>query len=241
MSYEPYNTPQTGGFAQTSAIDAGLQAHMRSVYNTMGFGLVVTGLVAFAVAYTPALFALIFGTPLKWVAIFAPLAFIFFGFTPNRVARLPASQIKMMFYGFSALMGVSMATIFVAFTGASIARVFFVTAAAFAATSLYGYTTKRDLAGMSAFLFMGLIGIVLASIVNIFLGSTGLQFAVSVIGVLVFTGLTAWETQRLKEAYAYSRGMAEANSKLAVMGALNLYLNFINLFQSLMHLMGNQR
>lgn len=232
---------QPAAYGAAVEVDAGLQAHMRSVYNTMGMGLVVTGLLAFGVANTPALFNLIFGTPLKWVAIFAPLAFILFGFTPGRVARLPAAQIKMMFYGFSALMGISMATIFVAFTGASIARVFFVTAGAFAATSLYGYTTKRDLAGMGSFLIMGLIGIVLASVVNVFLGSTGLQFVVSVLGVLIFTGLTAWETQRLKEAYAYNRGMAEANSKLAVMGALNLYLNFINLFQSLMHLMGNQR
>lgn len=240
MSYDPYS-PQSTSYADSGVIDAGLQAHMRGVYNTMGLGLVVTGLVAYLTANFPPLTQLLFGTPLYWVAAFAPLAFILFGFTPARIARLPASQIRTMFYVFSALMGLSLASIFLAFTASSIARVFFVTAGAFAATSLYGYTTKRDLAGMASFLFMGLIGIVLASIVNIFIGSSGLQFLVSVAGVIIFTGLTAWETQRLKETYAYNRGMEEANSKLAVMGALNLYLNFINLFQSLLHLMGNQR
>ena len=240
MSYDP-SQQQATTYQTGAAVDAGLQAHMRSVYNTMGAGLVVTGAVAFATANVEPLFNLIFKTPLMWVAAFAPLAFILFGFTPSRIARLPAAQIKTMFYVFAALMGLSMASIFMNFTATSIARTFFITAAAFAATSLYGYTTKKDLAAMGSFLFMGLIGIFFASIVNIFIGSSALQFAVSVLGVLIFTGLTAWETQRLKEAYAYNRGMAEANSKLAVMGALNLYLNFINLFQSLLHLTGSQR
>jgi FtsH-binding integral membrane protein len=233
--------PQATTYSQSAVIDAGLQAHMRSVYNTMCFGLVVTGLVAFSVANIEPVFNLVFGTPLRWVALFAPLAFLMFGFTPGRLHRMPADKIRLMFYGFSALMGLSMAAIFMVFTGASIARVFFVTAGAFAATSLYGYTTKRDLARMGSFLFMGLIGIVLASVVNIFLGSAPVQFAISVLGIVIFTGLAAWETQRLKESYSYGSTSGESNAKMAVMGALSLYLNFINLFQTMMHFMGNQR
>jgi hypothetical protein len=229
-----------GSTAAAGVIDAGLQAHMRSVYNTMGLGLVMTGLVAFAVAATPALHQVLFGTPLAWVVMLAPLGFLFFGFTPGRMARWPSSQIRTMFFVFSAVMGLSMASIFLVFTAESIARVFFITAAAFGATSLYGYTTKRDLAAMGSFLFMGLIGIFIASIVNLFLGSSMVQFIVSALGVIIFTGLTAWETQRIKETYAMVAAGDDSNAKMAVMGALSLYLNFINLFQSLLHLMGNR-
>ncbi len=237
MSYNPYQ-PQTAT-AQTVA-DAGLQSFMRSVYNTMGLGLVVTGLTAFGVANIPALAELIFKTPLFYVAAFAPLAFILFGFTPARIARLSAEKVKMLFIAFSALMGVSMASIFLVYSAESIARVFFITAATFAATSLYGYTTKRDLASMGSFMFMGMIGIFIAMLVNIFLQSAMMHFVVSVIGVIVFTGLTAWDTQRLKETYAYGHAMTEANAKLAVTGALNLYLSFINLFQFMLSLLGNR-
>lgn len=226
----------TAAYGSDQVIDAGLQGFMRGVYNTMGAGLALTGIVAFAVANFPPLFNAIFGTPLAWVVMFAPLAFLLFGFTPGRVARMESGKLRTLFFVFAALMGLSMASIFVVFTGESIARVFFITAATFAATSLYGYTTKKDLSGMGGFLFMGVIGILIASIVNIFLGSAMVQFVVSVIGVLVFTGLTAYETQMLKETYAYGRG----NDKLAVMGALNLYLSFINLFQFLLSLMGNR-
>ena len=237
MSYDPYATATT---ARTgAAIDVGLQTHMRQVYNTMCMGLVATGLVAFAVAATPALHPVLFGTPLALVVMLAPLAFIFFGFTPKRIATWPSAKIKTMFFVFSALMGLSMASIFLVFTAESIARVFFITAATFAATSIYGYVTKRDLAAMGSFLFMGLIGIVIAALVNLFLQSSMLQFVVSAIGVVVFTGLTAWDTQRIKETYAYNNG-TEANDKMAIMGALSLYLNFINLFQSLLSLMGNR-
>lgn len=221
-----------------TAIDAGLQSYMQDVYKTMTFGLVVTGLTAFLVSSVPALMQVIFGTPLMYVVMLAPLAFIFFGFSPARMQRWPVGKIRGMFYLFSALMGLSLASIFIAFTMTSIVRVFFITAATFAAAGIYGYTAKKDLTAMGSFLFMGLIGIVIASVVNLFLGSSALQFAVSVIGVLVFTGLTAFETQRLKEVYA--EGYHEANQKMAVMGALSLYLNFINLFQSLLHLMGNR-
>lgn len=238
MSYNPTQNQQAT--TAQSTVDVGLQSFMRSVYNTMSFGLVVTGLMAFGIANVPALAQAIFGTPLFYVAAFAPLAFLWFGFTPARIARMSPEKVKFLFITFSALMGVSMASIFLAYSAESIARVFFITAATFAATSLYGYTTKRDLASMGSFLFMGVIGIFFAMIVNMFLHSATVQFVVSVIGVIVFTGLTAWDTQRLKETYAYGSAMADANAKLATMGALSLYLNFINLFQFLLSFMGNR-
>lgn len=234
-----YQRPHTtAAYGSDQVIDAGLQGFMRGVYNTMGIGLVITGLVAFATSQSDALMQTIFGTPLKWVVMLAPLAFIFFGFTPSRVARMHSGQVRTLFYVFASVMGLSMATIFVAFTGESIARVFFVTAATFAATSLYGYTTKKDLSGMGSFMFMGMIGIFIAMIVNLFLQSAMVHFVVSVLGVVIFTGLAAYETQMLKETYRYGGG--EANNKLATMGALNLYLSFINLFQFLLSLMGNR-
>ena len=223
------------------ATDEGLRSFMLSVYNYMGLGLAITGLVALAVASSPAIYMPIFTTPLKWVVILAPLGFVMF--LSARIQTMSVSAAQLTFWLFAAVMGVSMASIFLVFTGESIARVFFVTAATFGAVSLYGYTTKRDLSGMGSFLFMGLIGIVIASLVNIFIGSTALQYAVSVIGVLVYTGLTAWDTQRLKEQYLSGLQYAGADiaGKTAVMGALSLYLNFINLFTMLLQLMGNQR
>jgi uncharacterized protein len=223
------------------ATDEGLRSFMLSVYNYMGLGLAITGVVAFAVASSPAIYMPIFTSPLKWVVMLAPLGFIFF--LSARIQSMSVSAAQITFWLFAAVMGISMASIFLVFTGESIARVFFVTAATFGAVSLYGYTTKRDLSGVGSFLFMGLIGIIIASVVNIFLASSALQFAVSVIGVLVFTGLTAWDTQRLKEQYVGSLQYAGADiaSKSAVMGALSLYLNFINLFTMLLQLMSNQR
>ena len=223
------------------ATDEGLRSFMLSVYNYMGLGLAITGLVALAVASSPAIYMPIFTTPLKWVVILAPLGFVMF--LSARIHAMSVSAAQLTFWLFAGVMGISMASIFLVFTGESIARVFFVTAATFGAVSLYGYTTKRDLSGMGSFLFMGLIGIVIASLVNLFIGSTALQFAVSVIGVLVFTGLTAWDTQRLKEQYLSGLQYAGADiaGKTAVMGALSLYLNFINLFTMLLQLMGNQR
>ena len=167
----------------------------------------------------------------------APLAFVFF--FSFRIHAISAGTAQMLFWAFCALMGLSLASVFLVFTGTSIARTVFITAAMFGATSLYGYTTKRDLSKMGSFLFMGLIGIVIASVVNLFIGSSALQFAISIIGVLVFTGLTAYDTQSIKEQYAESFGQ-EANSKLAVWGALSLYLNFINLFQLLLSLTGQR-
>ncbi len=220
-----------------AAFDEGLRQHMLRVYNYMGLGLVITGLVAYFVGTTPALYVPIFSSPLQWVVMFAPLAFVlFFSFKINSIS---ASAAQAMFWAFCAVMGLSMASIFLVFTGASIARTFFIAAAMFGVMSLYGYTTKTDLTKFGSFLIMGLIGVVIASIVNIFLGSSVLQFAVSIIGILVFLGLTAWDTQSIKEQFAENNG-AEANQKLAVFGALSLYLSFINIFQLLLSLTGQQ-
>jgi FtsH-binding integral membrane protein len=225
--------------APTSAayFDEGLRQHMLRVYNYMGLGLALTGIVAFLVASTPAIYQPIFGTPLKWVVMLAPLAFIFF--LSFRIHAISAATAQTLFWTFCALMGLSLASVFLVFTGTSIARTFFITAAMFGATSLYGYTTRRDLSKMGSFLFMGLIGVIIASLVNLFIGSSALQFAISIIGVLVFTGLTAYDTQNIKEQYAEEHG-SESNSKLAVWGALSLYLNFINIFQLLLNLTGQR-
>ena len=219
-------------------IDEGLRSYMLSVYNYMGLGLVITGLVAFLVASTPALYVPIFTTPLKWVVMLAPLGFVFFLGAKIRTLSVGAAQLT--FWLFAAVMGLSLASIFLVFTGASIARVFFITAGMFGAMSLYGYTTKRDLSAWGSFLFMGLIGIIIASLVNLFIASSALQFAVSVIGVLVFTGLTAFDTQRIKEMY-YEHDASDVITRKAIMGALSLYLDFINMFVMLLQLFGSSR
>ena len=235
---EPFARPYaTARWASQAEFDEGLRKHMLQVYNFMMLGLALTGVVAYVVGSTPALYMPIFGTPLKWVVMLAPLAFVFF--FSFRIQSMSASTAQATFWAFCAVMGLSMAAIFLVFTGASIARVFFITSAMFAATSLWGYTTKTDLSKMGSFLIMGLIGIVIASIVNIFVGSSALQFAISVIGVVVFTGLTAYDTQNIKESYAEHFGH-DTMTKMAVMGALSLYLNFINLFQMLLQLTGQR-
>ncbi len=225
------------GSADRAAYDAGLRAHMLRVYNYMCAGLALTGAIAFLVGTNESLLYAVHGTPLKWVVMLAPLGFIMFaGF---KLHTISVSTLQAIYWAFCGLMGLSMSYIFAVYTGASIARVFFIASGMFAATSLWGYTTKRDLTGMGSFLFMGLIGILIAGIVNIFLGSSALQFAISVIGVIVFTGLTAWDTQNIKESYDEASGH-ESNTKLAVWGAWSLYLNFINLFQMLLSLLGNR-
>jgi len=217
--------------------DEGLRQHMLRVYNYMGLGLVMTGLVAFIVGTTPALYVPIFSTPLKWFVMLAPLAFVlFFSF---RMESMSASGAQTLFWAFCAVVGLSLASIFLVFTGTSIARTFFIAAAMFGATSLYGYTTKRDLWQFGSFLIMGLIGVVIASLVNLFLASSALQFAISVIGIVVFVGLTAWDTQSIKEQYAENFD-AESKQKLAVFGAFSLYLNFINIFQLLLTFTGRR-
>ncbi|TGX52487.1 Bax inhibitor-1/YccA family protein [Sphingomonas gei] len=210
---------------------------MLGIYRNMGIGLAVTGLVALLVSSSPALTGLIFGTPLKWVAMLAPLAFVFF-FT-FRIERMTTATARMTFFAFAAVMGVSMASIFLVFTGTSIAMAFFTASAMFAGLSLWGYTTNRDLTGMGTFLMVGLIAVIGASLVNLFLGSSLLQMALSVVGVIVFAGLTAWDTQRLKSEYLVYAG-SQALEKLAIMGALSLYLNLINMFQLLLGLMGER-
>ncbi len=240
----PFGQPVASSFADAGSFSEALRQHMLSVYNYMGLGLVITAVLALIVSSFAPLTQLVFGTPLKWVAMLAPLGFIMvLSFNFHRMS-LPALQ--GLFWAFCATMGISMASIFLVFTGESVVRVFFITAAMFGAMSLWGYTTKRDLTAMGGFLMMGLIGIVIASLVNLgislFTGAPieGLQFAISVIGVIVFTGLTAWDTQRIKEQFAEGYGQ-EANGKLAVMGALSLYLNFVNLMQMLLQLIGQRR
>jgi FtsH-binding integral membrane protein len=217
--------------------DVGLRTHMQKVFGYMAGGLTLTGLVAWIAANT-ALAPIIFGSPLRWVAILAPFAFII---AMNiRMNTISVSGLRVLFWLFCATMGLSMGGFFLVYTNASIARAFFVTAADFGAMALWGYTTKRDLTDMGAFMMMGLLGIIIASFVNFFLMSSMLQWIVSVGGVAIFTGLTAWDTQRIKQSYAESYGV-EANDKLAVFGALSLYLNFINLFQSILMLTGDRR
>jgi len=227
-------------FARTTdraVIDEGLRSYMLRVYNYMASALALTGIVAFATANTPVLMNAIFGTPLMWVVMLAPLGMVMF--LSAKIQTMSAAAAQATFWIFSVLMGMSLASIFVIYTGTSIARVFFITAGVFGAMSLYGYTTKRDLTGWGSFLFMGLIGIILASIINWFLQSSALEFAISVIGVLVFVGLTAYDTQKIKERYAASDSTS-VMSKKAIMGALNLYLDFINLFLMLLRLFGNR-
>ena len=233
------------------AFDAGLRAHMLRVYNYMASGLALTGVVAFIVAQMSVVTGAggqivgmtqfgqtLFSSPLIWVVMLAPLGFIFF--LSFKIRTMKASTAQAVFWAFAGVMGISMASILLQFTGASVARVFFITAGTFAAMSLWGYTTKRDLSGMGSFLMMGLIGIIIASVVNMFMASSALHFAISVIGVIVFVGLTAYDTQRIKNEYAEHHDR-ETSSKLAIMGALALYLDFILLFQMLMSLLGDRR
>ncbi len=218
-------------------IDQGLRSYMLRVYNYMGGALALTGVVAwFSQGFVLQLAQQ--HSPLMYLLIFAPLGFVLalsFG-----IQRMSLGAAQATFWGYSAVMGLSMSTIFLVYTYTSIAQMFFITAATFLAMSLWGYTTKRDLAGMGHFLFMGLIGVVIASLVNIFLRSSGLYFAISVIGVLVFTGLTAWDTQRIKEMY-WDGDSAVIAGKKAIMGALALYLDFVNLFMFLLQLFGQRR
>lgn len=239
-----------------AAIDEGLRSYMLRVYNYMGLGLAITGLVAFfankfavtasaagAVAQAPnGLYLTQFGvllytSPLMWVFALAPLAFILvmnFG-----IAKMSFSTLQMVFWGFATAMGLSLSSIFLVYTGSSIAQVFFITAAMFGSMSLYGYTTKRDLSAFGSFLVMGLIGILIAMVVNMFMHSSALAFGISILGVLIFTGLTAYDTQRIKEMYFEGDG-AEVMGKKAIMGATSLYLDFLNLFLMLLRLMGNR-
>jgi hypothetical protein len=244
-----YAAARTGYRTDQVAIDAGLRAYMIRVYNYMAAGVALTGLVAWltfsaAVVQTGAGLQLtafgqaVFQGPLMWVLVLAPLGLVFaISFGINRMQ--PATAL-MLFFVYAGLLGVSLASIFLVYTGTSITRVFFISAATFGALSLWGYTTKRDLSAVGSFMFMGLIGIIIASLVNIFLRSSGLDWAISVIGVVVFAGLTGWDTQRIKEMYD-PMDDGTIGGRKAVMGALSLYLDFINLFLMLLRLMGDRR
>ena len=237
--------------ADQTVIDEGLRAYMLRVYNYMTTGLLLTGLVAYFFAKASiisnevgqivgitSLGALLFNSPLKWIVMLAPLGFVFY--LSAKIHKMSLSSAQITFWIFSIVMGLSLASIFIVYTQGSIARVFFISSGTFAAMSLYGYTTKKDLTKLGGFLFMGLIGIIIASLVNLFLQSSAMHFAISVIGVLVFVGLTAYDTQRIKEMY-YAGDSKSVGSKKALMGALRLYLDFINLFIMLLRLFGQRR
>ena len=250
--------------AETTVIDAGLRAYMLRIYNYMVLGLAITGFAALGVymlsvtgdaasaarsatggalalrsgVYLTPIGYYLFVSPLKWAVILAPLALVFF--FSFRIQTMKPATAQITFWIFATLIGLSLGSIFLVYTHTSIVRVFFITAASFGALSLYGYTTQRDLSGMASFLIMGLVGVIIASLVNLFLQSTMMQFIISVVGVLVFAGLTAWDTQRLKTEYMYGSMEGDVLERSAIMGALSLYLNFLNMFTLLLNLFGQR-
>ena len=253
MANQEFNTfGRTGAVADQAAFDVGLRAHMVRVYNYMASGLALSGIVAFAIFNVPALQSVFFEmgmtrggaviptglNALGWIAILAPLGLLLL--VSFRAAQMSLTSIQAVYWAVTALMGISLSLLLFRYTGASVARTFFITAAAFGALSLYGYTTKRDLSAFGKFLFMGLIGLILASLVNMFWPSGTMSFIISVAGVLIFSGLIAYDTQKIKEQYAQAWG-GEAAEKIAVFGALSLYLDFVNLFQFLMMFLGQRR
>jgi FtsH-binding integral membrane protein len=227
----------TNAYEQQLAYDEGLRKFMLGVYNYMTLALAISGLFALGVSMSPAATALIWGTPLKWVAIFAPLGMsLAFAFLMDRVTSTAA---KYFLFAFAGAMGISLSSIFLVFKLGSIAQVFFISAATFGSASLYGYTTKKDLTSLGSFLVMGAIGIFIASLVNLFFQSSMFSFIISCIAVLVFTGLTAYDTQQLKSVYDYTEG--EEREKVGVLGALQLYMNFINIFISMLQIFGDKK
>jgi len=253
-----YGRPLTR--AEAAVVDEGLRAYMLRIYNYMVLGLAITGFAAIGIymlsvttdptaayqaarplargMYLTQVGFYLFASPLKWVVILAPLALVFF--LSYRIENMRPATAQITFWIYAALVGVSLASIFLVYTHSSITRVFFITAASFGALSLWGYTTQRDLTGMGSFLIMGLFGIIIASLVNIFLASTMMQWIISVVGVLVFAGLTAYDTQRLKSEYVNGAMDGEAMERSAIMGALTLYLDFLNLFTMLLQLLGSR-
>ncbi len=243
--------------ARAAEIDQGLRAHMNKVYGTMSVGMLITFAAAWAISglavsdvptgaqigantYLTDLGVALYASPLRWLVMFAPLIFVF-GFSAM-INRMSAATAQVVFYAFAATMGVSISSIFIVFTGTSVAQIFLVTSIAFASLSLWGYTTKKDLSGMGTFLIMGVVGLIAASIVNIFIASGPLAMAISAIGVLIFAGLTAYDTQSIKNEYIQhaAHGDQEWLGKSAIMGALRLYLDFINMFMFLLQLFGNR-
>jgi len=232
---------RTAGSASRAGVDAGLRKYMLGVYNYMTSGVLLTGVVSLLtfmwVRDNMEAAQLIYGSPLKWAIMFAPLAFVMvMSFGMN---RLSSGTLQLLFWAFAAVMGVSISSIFLVFTGTSIAKTFFITAATFGSLSLWGYTTKKDLSGWGTFLFMGLVGLLIASVVNMFLGSDTMGWVISIVGVGLFAGLTAYDTQQIREMY-YQVEAGETRSKVIIMGALRLYLDFINLFMYLLQFLGNR-
>ena len=255
--FETVRRTGVGAGVRTAEIDEGLRAHMSKVYGTMSVGMLITALAAWAISglavsevptayqfaegkYLTGLGAAIYASPLKWVVMFAPLVFVF-GLSAG-INKMSAATAQIAFYAFAAVMGISISSIFLVFTGMSIVQVFLVTAIAFASLSLWGYTTKKDISGWGSFLIMGVVGLIVASIVNIWLASPAIMFAVSAIGVLIFAGLTAYDTQKIKTTYLQMAGSGDQEwlGKAAIMGALSLYLDFINMFMMLLSLFGNR-
>lgn len=223
--------------AEAQAVDQGLRAYMIGVYQYMALGVALTGVIALLLSMQPAIMAAIWTTPLKWLVVLAPLPVALY--TQFRIDRLSPTTAQGLFWLYAGLVGLSLSLLFAVYTGASIARVFFITAAAFGALSLYGYTTQRNLSAFGSFLFIGLIGVFIAIIANIFLQSPALQFAISIIGVLVFAGLTAFDTQRIKQMY-YEAADETTAARYSVLGALWLYISFVAMFQFLMSLLGDR-
>ena len=246
---DPFATAQNSAQSRAVEMDAGLRSYMLKIYNYMASALALTGIVALFTANNNAMLQLLYKvnedgqvvgqSGLGMIVMFAPLIMVFvMGMGQNRMSM---TALQGCFWGFATLMGLSLSSVFLMYTGTSIARVFFITAATFGGMSLYGYTTKKDLSGFGSFLMMGLIGLILASIVNIFLQSSALQFATSVIGVLIFVGLTAYDTQKLKAMYYQLAGSTEAMARASIMGALSLYMDFINIFLYMLRFFGDRR
>lgn len=239
VDYTKYNQKTAEASASATSRDVGLRTYMVAVYRYMTFALLLSGFIAFGIAQSEALMQSIYGSPLSIIFMLAPLGvIIYMNFSAS---KLSVQGTQFVFWLFAALMGVSLASIFSIYTDMSIARVFFISAAMFGSVSIYGYVTKSDLTGLGTFAMMGLIGLIIASVVNLFLQSSQMYFITSVIGVIVFTALTAYDTQKIKDMYFQTSSNLEAQNKVAIFGALNLYLDFINLFLSLLRIMGDRR
>lgn len=225
---------------QTISLNEGLRSYMIGIYNLMAIGLFITGSVAYIVANTPSVWYMFLATPLRWIVIGAPFAIVLL--FNMKMQSISVEMSRILFWTYSTLMGISMSSIFILFTGQSIARIFLITSSVFASMSLFGYTTKRDLTSFNSFLMMGLLGIIISSLINIFFHSSVLQFIISIISVLVFTGLTAYDTQNIRSIYYYNSNSGQENlKKIAIISALTLYLDVINIFISLLHIFGEQK
>lgn len=235
MQPDRYNsTPAT---ATRASVDAGLRAHMQSIYNRMCLGVLVTAITSFVVANSPVLMQLFLGGPQAYVVMLAPLAVVWFGFNPMTMS---AGKLRISFLLLSVLYGISFATIFVAYAKEDIARAFFIAAAMFAGLSIFGYTTRKDLDGMRTFIVMGIIGALIATVINMFVQSSMMMTIISGVSIIAFAGMTAWQTQNMKEMYSAAHG-AENNSRMGWAAALNLYISFIAMFSHILHLIGNNR